>query len=199
MKNIKELLKEVGIEIPEEKSEEFEKAFNENYKTIAEVAKLKDKLEASDGNVKNLNETIAQRDKDLEELKKKLEESGQDASQIEALQKELDDMKKKYSTQQEEFEKANKKRDYEAVIKEAAKDLKFSSSSAKKAFMAEAIKKEFTVEDGKALGFKEFADEYKENDPDAFVSKTDVGGVNKGDGTNDGGDDEGSKQVPKVW
>ncbi len=41
MKNIHEILKELGIEIPEDKKADFDKAVNENYKTVAEVDKIR--------------------------------------------------------------------------------------------------------------------------------------------------------------
>lgn len=41
MKNIFELLSSLEIQIPEDKKSAFESAFNENYKTIAEVEKLR--------------------------------------------------------------------------------------------------------------------------------------------------------------
>ena len=41
MKNIFELLSSLEIQIPEDKKTAFESAFNENYKTIAEVEKLR--------------------------------------------------------------------------------------------------------------------------------------------------------------
>ena len=41
MKNTHEILKELGIEIPADKKAEFDTAVNENYKTVAEVDKLR--------------------------------------------------------------------------------------------------------------------------------------------------------------
>ena len=41
MKNITELLAAAGVEIPEDKKQAFETAFAENYKTVAEVDKLR--------------------------------------------------------------------------------------------------------------------------------------------------------------
>lgn len=40
MKNIYEILKEIGVEIPEDKKGDFDKAVIANYKTIAEVKKI---------------------------------------------------------------------------------------------------------------------------------------------------------------
>ncbi len=41
MKNIHEILKELGIEIPADKKADFDTAVNENYKTVAEVDKIR--------------------------------------------------------------------------------------------------------------------------------------------------------------
>lgn len=41
MKNIFDILSGLGVTIPEEKKTEFETAFNENYKTVSEVEKLR--------------------------------------------------------------------------------------------------------------------------------------------------------------
>lgn len=40
MKNIYEILKEIGVEIPEDKKKAFDSAFEESYKTVAEVKKV---------------------------------------------------------------------------------------------------------------------------------------------------------------
>lgn len=41
MKNIFTLLSEIGVELPEDKKTDFETAFNENYKTVSEVDKIR--------------------------------------------------------------------------------------------------------------------------------------------------------------
>jgi len=174
MKNIEELLKEIGIDLPSDKKEEFEKVFHENYKTINEVEKLKGKLETSDSDKTNLTQRLEESQKDLEELKVKLEESGEDAEKIKALQSQITDLQEKNSQQQNEFEAEIKKRDYMAHIEDASKDLKFTSNSAKKTFIDECVKKDFTIDNGKVLGFDEFVEDYKANDSGAFVQKTDV-------------------------
>ena len=60
------------------------------------------------------------------------------------------------------------KADYAA--ENAAAGLKFSSVSAKKAFLADLKAKGLTLQDdGKLLGFDDFVKEYKGDDPDAFA------------------------------
>lgn len=59
MKNIYEILKEIGVEIPEDKKSNFEQVMKENYKTIAEVEKIttardnyKERLETAQNSLK---------------------------------------------------------------------------------------------------------------------------------------------------
>lgn len=59
MKNIYTILSEVGVEIPEDKKADFDKAVTENYKTVSEVEKLrsardnyKEQLETAQGALK---------------------------------------------------------------------------------------------------------------------------------------------------
>lgn len=60
------------------------------------------------------------------------------------------------------------KADYAA--ENAAAGLKFSSASAKKAFLTDLKAKGLTLQDdGKLLGFDDFVKEYKGADPDAFA------------------------------
>lgn len=52
MKNIDELLKDAGIEVPEDKREAFNKAFAENYKTVADYDRQKVKLSQAEDKAK---------------------------------------------------------------------------------------------------------------------------------------------------
>ena len=58
MKNIHEILTEIGVDVPEEKKSDFDKAFGENYKTMVDYQKQKEKLDTANQSVKELNETI---------------------------------------------------------------------------------------------------------------------------------------------
>lgn len=59
----------------------------------------------------------------------------------------------------------------EYALKEQAAGLKFSSESAKKAFLADLAAKELPVQDGKVMGFDDYVKAYKANDPGAFLSE----------------------------
>ena len=69
MVNIREILKEYGVEIPEDKKSDFDKAIIANYKTVAEVDKLKGKLEKAEEKVNELTETLDTTNNAFEELK----------------------------------------------------------------------------------------------------------------------------------
>ena len=58
MKNIYEILTEIGVEVPEEKKSDFDKSFGGNYKTIVDYQKQKEKLDTANQSIKELNETI---------------------------------------------------------------------------------------------------------------------------------------------
>ena len=88
MKNIEEILTSVGVTIPEDQKQAFDTAFNENYKTVAEVEKIrtardnyKSQLETAQnalkefegidvkdlqGKIDKLNSDLAQKDSDYQ-------------------------------------------------------------------------------------------------------------------------------------
>lgn len=73
-------------------------------------------------------------------------------------------------------EKAEK--DAKAQVEELQKDfaaqtaaagVKFSSESAKRAFLSDLKAKKLPLQDGKLLGFEDYLKSYRESDPDAFA------------------------------
>lgn len=58
MKNIHELLKELGLEIPADKKADFDKAVGENYKTIAEFDRQKAKLDSAEAQLTEAKESL---------------------------------------------------------------------------------------------------------------------------------------------
>ena len=74
MKNICEILKSIGLEVPDDKKAEFDNAVLENYKTVAEA----DKLRTARDNYKAQLDTATQKlegfkDVNVEELNGKIE------------------------------------------------------------------------------------------------------------------------------
>ena len=153
MKNIYEILKSYGIEIPEDKKEAFDKEVLENYKTVKEVDTLRNKLEAAEGDKKAIevkyNTDIAQRDADLATLQEKLKNAGADADKLSNLQTDFDNLQQTYNTAKADYEKQLAQQAYDFAIRENVANLKFSSNSAKKAFIADITAKNLTMENGK--------------------------------------------------
>ena len=176
MKNIYEILKSFGLAIPEDKKEEFDKMLNENYKTQAEVNNLNGKLTKAEGERDALqvkyNNDIKQRDTDLADLKQKLADAGTDAETLKNLQTEFDTLKTNYANAQADYQKQLNKQAYEFAIKEKTNSLQFTSNSAKKAFLSDALAKNLTMDNGNILGFDDFVNAYKEQDAGAFVVET---------------------------
>lgn len=214
MKNIYEILKSYGIEIPEDKKEAFNKELAENYKTVSEVNTLKGKLENAEQERDTIqtkyNTDIAQRDADLNELQTKLENAGANAEDLEKVQGELATLKTTYATAKEDYEKQLKQQAYDFAIKENSASLKFSSNSAKKAFMADLKAKNLSMDNGKILGFDDFVNAYKEQDAGAFITETNEvdnkntpkpsfsGKTNPGDNTDPQPEPE-HKERPIIW
>lgn len=175
MKNIYEILKSYGIEIPEDKKEAFDKEVLENYKTVKEVDTLRNKLETVEGDKKAIeakyNTDIAQRDTDLATLQEKLKNAGADANKLSNLQTDFDTLQQTYNTAKADYEKQLAEQAYDFAVKENSSKLKFSSNSAKKAFMSDLKAKKLSMENGKILGFDDFVNAYKEQDARAFITE----------------------------
>lgn len=175
MKNIYEIMKSIGLEVPEEKKETFDKAVNENYKTIKEFEgtqrKLADAEKDRDAYKAKYDDDIKKRDEDLATLKKQLEDAGADKTTIETLTKNLSDLQNTYDNDKTNWQKQLDDTRYECAVKEKVEGLKFSSNSAKKAFLAELKEKPLQMREGVLTGFDDFVNAYKSNDADAFIKE----------------------------
>lgn len=94
MKNIQTILSEIGITISEDKKNDFETAFNENYKTVAEVERIrtarddyKSQLETAQSSLKEFEGV------DVKDLQGKIKDLNEQMSkQAEAHQQKIADM-----------------------------------------------------------------------------------------------------------
>lgn len=174
MKNIYEILKSYGIEIPEDKKKAFDKEVLENYKTVSEVDTLRTKLnkaETERDTIQTKYDTdIAQRDADLVSLQTQLKDAGGDAEKLATLQTNFNTLQTTYNTAKADYENQLAEQAYDFAIKENSAKLKFSSNSAKKAFMSDLKAKKLSMENGKILGFDDFVNAYKEQDAGAFIT-----------------------------
>lgn len=110
MKNIFKIMEEFGLELPEDKKKDFEKAVNENYKTVADYDKQKEKLTAAE-------DTIKANDTALEDLKKQLE--GFKDVDVSALNNRISELEKERDTLKEDYETKIADRDFQDILKES--------------------------------------------------------------------------------
>lgn len=151
------LEKEVIDKILDENSADIGKEIGKTNTAKADLATLRGELDTVRGQ--------------LEELQK----SNGNASD---LQKQLEALQEKYTTDTGALQQQINDRDYTDAISKAisgannGNGLKFSSKSAQAAFVAALREKGLELKDGAIDGFDEFVKTQKDADPAAFVSDT---------------------------
>ena len=103
MKNIFEIMKDYGLEVPEDKKKDFEKAVLENYKTVADYDNQTDKVTSLTDQLNTAKEAV-----------KKFE--GVDP---EALQNEIATLNQKLTDKETEYQNQVADRDFQDMLKEA--------------------------------------------------------------------------------
>ena len=103
MKNIFEILKDYGLEVPEDKKKDFEKAVLENYKTVADYEKQTDKVTSLTDQLNTAKE----------EMKKF------DGVDPEALKSQIDSLNQKLADKDTEYQNQIADRDFQDMLKTA--------------------------------------------------------------------------------
>lgn len=157
MKNIFEIMKEYGIDMPEDKKKDFEKSVLENYKTVADY---NNQVE----NLNKANDTIKSNDTAMKELQDKLD-AFKDVDVTE-LKNTIAGLEKDKTRIEDEYKDKMAKRDFDDLIKDAitsahGKNAKaitalldvdtLMQSKNQKEDVAAAIKKLTEAEDSKML------------------------------------------------
>ena len=142
--------------------ETVDKVLDENSK---DIGREKQKLDQVKADLAAAQEQLAQRDKDMEDLK-------ESAGDVDEIKKQLADLQAKYTTETEQYQKQIADRDYaDAVHRSIAnKGVKFSSKAAEKAFIADLTANRLSVKDGALDGFEAYLKTQQEGDPAAFQS-----------------------------
>ena len=135
-------------------------------------------------------DNINEQKKDLENQLKETNDKMQELSKVntDELKKQIEDLQKKYEEDTKELNNKYEAREYDIKLNDYAKELKFSSNSARKSFMSDLKAKDLKFEDDKLVGFDDFVNSYKENDPNAFIEEKKEEPsvtVNTGDSHND--------------
>lgn len=159
MKNISELLTEIGVAIPEDKQADFDSAFSANYKTVNEFNKRVSKAEEERDGYKTRAETAETTLKGFEGV------------DLEKINKDLADWKQKAEDTEKEYQRKIAERDFNDALNEGIGKYKFTSEAAKKSVIAEVKKKGLTMSDGKILGLDDAINLIKEADKGAFIDE----------------------------
>lgn len=139
-------LEKLGLELTDEMKESIKKNIGEEVYSKSELDKKVKKVEEERDQYKERAETAE------ETLK------GFDGKDLETITKERDEWKEKAETAANEYKQKLEERDYKDAVDAAVKDLKFSSNSAKKAFVSDLMsdklkmKNEVTVTSNATFG-----------------------------------------------
>lgn len=177
---MKKLVDIIGKEAYDSLSEEVKKQYDEKELIINDGTYIpKAKFD-------NLNEQKKDLENQLKETNDKVQELSK--ANTEELKKQIEDLQNKYEEDTKALNEKYDKREYDIKLNDYAKDLKFSSNSARKSFMSDLKAKELKFEDDKLVGFDDFVNSYKESDPNAFMEEKKEEQsvtVNTGDNHND--------------
>ena len=110
MKNIFEIMKEYGFEVPEDKKKDFEKAVLENYKTVTDYDNQTEKLNTA-------NETIKANDIAMKDLQSKLD--GFKGVDVSGLNQRISDLEAEKVNIQKDYEAKMADRDFNDLLKES--------------------------------------------------------------------------------
>lgn len=121
MKNILTILKELGIEVPKDKEDGLNTAVAENYKTVADYDKQKEKLDAA-------NETIKANDTAMKDLQTKLDEF-KDVD-VSGLNQRIKDLETEKANIQKDYDAKIADRDFDDLVKESIAAVKGKNAKA---------------------------------------------------------------------
>lgn len=111
-------------------------------------------------------------------LKTQLDEAnkaikGFEGLDVEGIKAKAAEWETKYNTDTQALKDQLAAKEYEYSVNGAVAGLKFTSESARKAFVADLTGKKLPVQEGKLLGLEDFVKGYKESDPNAFAPEDD--------------------------
>ena len=110
MKNIFEIMKEYGFEVPEDKKKDFEKEILENYKTMTDYDNQTKKLDAA-------NEKIKANDTAMKDLQEKLD--GFKDVDVSGLNQRIKDLEVEKDNIQKDYDAKIADRDFNDLVKES--------------------------------------------------------------------------------
>ena len=121
--------------------------------------------------VTDLQAQMSQRDTDMQSLQEQLTAAQSDAGKLTEAQEQLTALQGKYAADQQKWSEKIAKQAYDFAIREQAGKLKFTSAAAQRDFIREASAKKLVYENGKLMGFDDFTEAYKAENPGALAEE----------------------------
>jgi len=155
MKNILEICKDFGLEVPADKHADFLKAVNEEYKTVSDY-----------------NKVVAKRD-EFKAAKETAEETLKSFEGIDPtkIQEEIDKWKKTAEEAQQNAQKQLDERDFNDTLKAELDKIQFTSAAARRDVEAQIRAAGLKHKDGVILGLNDLINQIKTAEADAFVDE----------------------------
>lgn len=171
-----ELYAQVQAEIDKVNAGQADKTKHVRFADLSEggyvsVDKFNAQVNGLNQQVKDLQEQLASRDTDITGLQEKLTAATADASKLVEVQQQLTGLQAKYTKDQKDWETKTTKQRKEFMVRERANGLKFTSEAAKRDFLGQANVKDFQLDGETLIGYNEFFDKYKAENPTAFVEE----------------------------
>ena len=171
-----ELYAQVQAEIDKVNAGQTDKTKHVRFADLSEggyvsVDKFNAQVNGLNQQVKDLQGQITQRDTDISGLQEKLTAASADASKLAEVQTQLTGLQAKYTKDQKDWEAKTAKQRKEFMVRDRANGLKFSSDAAKRDFLGQANVKDFQLDGETLIGYNEFFDKYKAENPTAFVEE----------------------------
>ena len=128
-------------------------------------------ITALQAQVTDLQSQIGQRDTDMATLQEQLNAAQTDAGKLAEAQTQLQSLQSKYAADQKKWDEKIAKQAYDFAVREGAGKLKFTSAAAQRDFIREATSKKLAMENGKLLGFDDFTEAYRAENPGALAEE----------------------------
>lgn len=162
----REFLKGLGLE-----DATIDKILDEN---MSDIGKEKRRTEAAEAKTATANADLKATRETLSATQSELETLKASNGDIAKVQQQMAELQAKYDADTAELKGQLADRDYSDAISRSisGKGLKFSSKSARAAFIAALKEKRLELRDGELSGLDDFIKAQKEADPDAFAPDT---------------------------
>ena len=137
----------------------------------ADIGREKQQVTTLAQQLTDLQNQLTQRDTDMTSLQEQLTAAQTDAGKLSEAQEQLTQLQSKYAADQKKWDEKIAKQAYDFAIRERTSTLKFTSAAAQRDFVREATGKKLAMENGKLLGFDDFAAAYRAENPGALVDE----------------------------